>query len=133
MGLTRSSMPLDNCIQVEASLFEGIHDLVAHFKTILTDAGAHDGQDMLGTGTLTAHLLNNCLGDSTHRPAPPCMGNSDDARLNVCKHNRDAIGGIHANDNTLQLGHQCVNAFKGSLLLVDVQRAETLINDSHMA
>ena len=61
------------------------------------------------------------------------MGHGDDAGLTVNQDDGHAIGRIHADDDALQPCHQCVYTLEGRLLLVDIQRAETLVDDGHTA
>ena len=61
------------------------------------------------------------------------MGHGDNAGLTVNQDDGHAIGRIHADDDALQPCHQRVNALEGGLLLVDIHRTETLVDDGHTA
>ena len=61
------------------------------------------------------------------------MGYSNDSGLPILEGHGHTIGSVHADDHIRERCHQCINALKCSLLLVDIERSEMLIDDSHAA
>ena len=124
---------LNDSVQVKTSLFKSRYHLVTYFKAVQTDAGAHGYLDALGRCTMSVHLVNYRLDNAASSSSPAGMSDSNDTRFAVGKDNGHTVGCIHPNDHTRQRGHQRVNTFQGTFLLVDIQRTESLVNHSHTA
>ena len=124
---------LDYGVKVKMRLTESVHYLVAHLKTVLTDTGSHSHLNTVGTGALTDHLFHNYLGYASHRASPPGMSHGDYTRLGINQNDGDTIGCVYTDDYTLERCHEGINPFKSSLLLVNVHRAESLVDYSHTA
>ena len=133
VGLARIGIALDNSVKVKMSLFKGFYHLITHFKTILTDAGSHRGLDAVGSCSLPTHHIHRVLGNSSYGTPPTRMGYGNDSRLGIGKDYGYTIGGIHADDHTLESSYQGIYAFKGFFLFIYIRQTKMLIDDCHAA